>query len=244
MIEPKYLIVIPAAGSSTNFAAKGYRGPKALIKIRFNNELQTMIEHVAQHDDDCIVICKRIDFNIFKRALPHFFVRPIESTEGQAHTVYQGIWDMTAGVMAGREYLIVNWDVAFEDGLFDRFVEACRKNNAEVGAVVFKSTEARYDYVDAAPFFTRAVRKEPSFSDYALTGAFYFKSRVSFSMAYKNNPRPPLYISQMFGRIVGVHFAYEIEREQFHDWSTPEDLENDSGVTLIAAENQIVGRTK
>lgn len=235
MSEETYSIVIPAAGNSIRFAAAGYRGPKALVKFRYNDEFQTMIEHVAQRNDGCIVVCKRADFNMFKRNLPHFFVRPIESTEGQAHTVFQGIWDLV-----NKEYLIVNWDCAFEDGLFDRFVTACREKNAEMGTVVFNNSRAGEDgrdYVDQVPFFTRGARQP--ISPYAVAGAFYFKSRASFSIAYKNLPRPPQYISQMFGRVVGVHFAYEIDRNQVHEWGTPEDLVNDPAVTLIEQREKL-----
>lgn len=227
-----YHLIIPAAGESTRYRAAGYMSPKGLIRFKWKDHDDCMIHHIIRDnvpEGQCAtVIARQIDFNMFQKRLNSTArVLPIVSSEGQAHTVFQGI-----EYMADAPLLVVNCDNAFDSPLSE-FVDWCQKESAAVGAMVFKSNkEDRYGYVDNHPFFSIGAEKQP-ISEWALAGAFYFENVGLFRAAFRAVHRTSAYISELFQVINGKKIAYDIPRESLHEWGTPADLKADKSVTLI-----------
>jgi NDP-sugar pyrophosphorylase family protein len=221
-----YITLIPAAGECTRFRKAGYMLPKGLIRLEWGGSEAPMIEHVADRDHSVTVVCKAQDYNLFKRKLSHMNVIPIASSEGQAHTVYQGL----AMDNGERPLLVINCDNSFDIDL-NEFVSECQRTQAACGAVVFDCEQmfAKYGYVDACPWFTRGAEKN-AISIYALAGAFYFASGNIFRAAFQQSKDTACYISSLFSRIEGNKLAYRIQRSQLHEWGTPEDIRADKTV--------------
>jgi NDP-sugar pyrophosphorylase family protein len=220
-----YTTVVPAAGECVRFRKAGYALPKGLLRLEWNGSEASMIEHVVGRDHDATIVCKAQDFNLFKRKLPYLKIVPIASTEGQAHTIFQGIADLALD----RPLLVINCDNAFDIEL-DEFVKECVRTQATCGAVVFESElESKYGYVDAQPWFSRGAEKSP-ISGYALAGAFYFANTLTYVQAFRTGKNPACYVSALFEHITGSKLAYKIERSQLHEWGTPEDIKLDSTV--------------
>jgi NDP-sugar pyrophosphorylase family protein len=156
-------------------------------------------------------------------------ILPIVNTDGQAHTVYQAIDNLSHA----QEIVVINCDNAFDTNL-DDFVEQCRDHEVMAGAIVFRSNgERKYGYVDmpdtGSPFFYRGVEKDP-ISPWALAGAFYFRNSAIFKDAFESGPSTQ-YISGLFERIPIAKMAYVIRRYELHEWGTPEDIIADHTVT-------------
>lgn len=230
MDDMPYTLVIPAGGDSARFAARGYKGPKGLLKFEWKEKYATMLEHVVS-DKRCSVIARQEWASVFFRVLPeNFNVVAVPGTEGQAHTVYQGVYQGVYYSPIATDFVVMNCDNAFDEPL-DIFVAKCREQEAVCGAVVFESKrELKYGYVSDAPFFIRGAEKNP-ISPFALAGAFYFKSRDVFLTGFKRVGRTPEYISEMFAAIVGTKYAHVIPRTSLHEWGTPDDILTDSTVT-------------
>ncbi len=228
MDDLSYTTIIPAAGDSVRFATRGFSGPKGLLRFQWREKEATMLEHVAVCAPyKSLIVCKRSAYNLFSAALgSKFDIRAIEDSYGQAHTVYQAVFEQA---IVPKDFLVINCDNAFDINM-DEFVDACRMRNAACGAVVFRSDgETKYGYVDSAPIFKFGAEKI-AISPFALAGAFYFKSRRVYMNAFDGSIRCP-YVSQLFQYVSGPMYAHEIERERLHEWGTPEDIMIDGTVT-------------
>lgn len=228
MDDLSYALVIPAGGDSMRFKAKGFKEPKGLIKLTWRDKEATMLEHIVGDSNLCYLVVKQEWYNTFLKTLPgNFMIKSIYSTEGQAHTVYQFLFENAFA--RDMDIVIVNCDNAFDMPLSE-FVKQCRANDADCGVMVFESAgETKYGYVNNAPFF-QFGKEKVAISPFALAGTFYFKNRSIFLAAHRATNQP-IYISDMFGAIKGVRYAYVINRDDLHEWGTPEDILNDKTVT-------------
>jgi len=219
-------LVIPAAGDSIRFRHKT-PVPKGIIKFSWNGDKKTMIEHIIPSDWEgpVIVATKWEDETAFKRALSdRILVIGMAPTSGQAETILNASYF----VHGMGDVLVVNSDNAFREGVLTTFLDTCRANDCNVGALTFKPDTdfTRYGYVDGHPKFYTGAEKVP-ISAYALAGAFYFRSAAF--IAKHAELRTASYVSEWFTHMPQPKLSVEISREDLHEWGTAESLEKDVG---------------
>jgi hypothetical protein len=227
-------LVVPAAGDSVRY--KGLAPIKGLLKFKWREKYQTMIEHCipTRWTEQAVIVCKESDHPDFITALPNHHIVPIHTSIGQANSVYHGVCALHKH--NARDVLIINSDNGFHYDL-RVFITACRLSDVPAGAVVFNSNgSADYGYVDDRPWFMKAVEKE-AISAFALAGAFYFKTDV-FLEAYENiGEDQGLPLSAVFGRIRSSKLAHLMLRSDLHVWGTKENLLADETVSDIDISN-------
>jgi NDP-sugar pyrophosphorylase family protein len=219
-------VIIPAAGESRRFSKKGIKTPKPLIKFRWgNSEKKTMLEHAMTG-----IVHQPILVGL--KALPseeiNYGVIQISSSLGQAHTVAQ----IVQRLKLDTSILILNSDSMFKYPLMT-FIQQVQ--DFKGGAIVFNGEyNPIYSYIDHYPLFERTAEKEP-LSPWAMAGAFYFKSKNDFLLAYEkyhsaNNGREE-YISEVYNYLPGQKLAVFIPREQWICWGTAEELLADENIS-------------
>lgn len=226
-------VIVPAAGESKRFKAKGILRPKPLLKFSWKHSAQkTMLEHAVSGTNSPIqVICQEKDVVAFQQAIPaKFSLYTLFESKGQADTVAQLI---LSSRIETDPILIVNSDCMFLYSL-DIFVAQARQFPA--AALVFDGDyNPAYSYVDDFPIFRYAVEKEP-ISPWALAGAFYFDSAQKYLKAfdkYRAENRPEEYVSEVYNYIEGDKLAVYIPREQLVGWGTPDEFFSDSNISNI-----------
>lgn len=228
-------LLIPAAGESRRFAEQGYEGPKGLLKVHWNGETLTMLEHIVNSIDmrmPTVIGCRPPDYVAFVQTLPRCEVQAIRDSTGQADTVAQ----MAAELEHSDEMLVINSDNVFDQQAALHLVAQSRRTNAIVGALVFLADHERYGFVDGYPFFNAGAEKVP-ISKYALAGAFYFRSAREVLAAWdkfkKHSSDAERYLSGMFQHFDGPKVSVLIDKDLLHEWGTPESLSADQTVSHI-----------
>jgi hypothetical protein len=231
-------ILIPAAGESKRFSDVGILKPKGLIRSKwkvdeFTTREGTMIEHVVplRWQGEIRVACKLDLKSMFEAELPkEWSIFPVISTRGQADTVWQACQDLP------NDILIINSDNGFSCDLHD-FVTYCQSINTVCGTVVFKSRNERYGYINDFPYFEYGVEKIVV-SDYALAGAFYFRSAKTIMNAATLALNEPMlkgheiYLSDLFAHISGLKVGYLIEESKLFEWGSPSQLLKDKSLEV------------
>jgi len=235
-------LLIPAAGESRRFAEAGYQKPKGLLKMGWRGKRRTMIEHVVESVSDSLaplIGCRPQDWEAFAAALPaDYVVIPVGASMGQADTVARLACAPHIG--AYDQLLVVNSDNAFavKEHRLTTFAHNWYANSkASAGAVVFDANEYRFGYIDAYPDFNFGIEKKP-ISRYALAGAFFFRSARILLDAWAewrrdSKPDDEPYLSGLFKYIEGPKLASMIDRNQLHEWGTPQAIAEDKTVTFI-----------
>ncbi len=225
-------VVIPAAGKSQRFFNAGYTTPKPLLKIRNNqNDLVgTMLEHVY-----CTIPSGFVDITV---GLPDTYSGPelvlveyrkIESTLGQADTVYQLIKDLPED----DRVLVLDCDVLLHEDDIRGVVGALEV--ADLSVAVTETFDPNASRVDVIPYPTRFVEKEP-ISSWGIVSARAFRHAALLKDALettleecKKSGEEP-YLSMALNHYPGMKYAYKIDR--FQDWGTPERL-HESGAEIV-----------
>lgn len=243
MDNTPFTTVALAAGESKRFKEYGISKPKGMIDLRWRGNTSSMLEHSAQLYGvrfakwPVRIAVRHADSKQWMEwsaigVRPRYGFHYIVASSGQADTAQQAV------EMIDGHILIVNCDNAFELNL-ERFVERCRRQQVACGAIVFPSNgEAKYGYVNDAPWFDYGAEKSP-ISQWALAGAFYFKDRHVLRTAYTAVPwvtGRERYLSQVFGHITGPLLAYRIGRNDLHEWGTPQDVLDDHTIGIADEE--------
>ncbi len=226
-------VIVPAAGESRRFAQKGIKTPKPLIQFSWKDHpKQTMLRHAIYGASEFPLHVgvqeeKKLEFEMFfgQRS----FLHPVDNSLGQADTVRQIVEDMGDDV----ELLIVNTDSMF---LYPLKTFLKQVEGFEGAAIVFDGEYSpAFSYIDSYPLFNRTAEKEP-ISQWAMAGAFYFKSKKDFLEAYNKyhatSPKEE-YLSEVYNYLEGEKLAVFIPREQWILWGTAEDLLSDEHVNEL-----------
>lgn len=199
------ITIVPAAGKSQRFKDAGFYWPKQfLIMPRFGDAL---IWHVLNDlpEKNLFIIANESDRDFwFKRTgRPLIF---IEKTKGPLDTTIQGLSKFQY-VYPDQELLIVYSDVIF--GGYGRFLYDVRSRPCMEGAVVFKSDNPRFDYVNGM----------------AYAGIFYFRSFDYFLRQAVKVNGSEIGIPSVLKNNSLTHF-YSIHESERIDLGTPEDYES------------------
>lgn len=231
-------ILIPACGSSVRFKDRTAL-PKGVIEFRWRDRMDFMIGHVMSvfpRDQQAAIICQTEEYQLFNRLPSRFGIFTLPPTAGQADTVFQALRYGYGRVAPHEDFMVIN-----SDNVIERLAESIgffRVSGKNCGAVVFPEATGsrRYGFIDGAPIFSKGAEKE-RLSDFALAGAFYFRSRSVFDSAYQKavvshrSPRE-LYISHLFEHVVGGGIAWTIPRAALHEWGSSQQLEEDPEVRV------------
>lgn len=229
-------LLIPAAGESKRFSDAGFAGPKGLLEIEWRGHRATMLEHVIGSVGailPTVIGIREADKTLFHERMPTHVYKTIEGSSGQAHTVQM----MSHVCGANDEMLVINSDNAFDHALPMHMVNRARRMHASISALVFNADHERYGFVDNYPFFDVGAEKVP-ISNYALAGAFYFKSGYAFRSAWNSLINTPFvqaerYLSDMFRFFLDPKLAVLINRSHLHEWGTPESLMKDESCKIV-----------
>lgn len=193
------ITIVPAAGKSQRFKDAGYDVPKQLLPMPIHG---VMLEYVLRDVPGWVrVITKRSE------KLHYLFGGiVIEKSHGPLDTTIQGLSPLQY-VYPDQELLIVYSDVIF--GGYGRFLHDVRSRPCMEGAVVFKSDNPRFDYVNGM----------------AYAGIFYFRSFDYFLRQAVKVNGSEIGIPSVLKNNSLTHF-YSIHESERIDLGTPEDYES------------------
>jgi len=235
-------IIIPMAGHSRRFLAKGYSVPKFLIDI----DGRTMIEHVIEMfssqdtfhfivNTDQVQACPQLIKDL-KRLAARTEVYVIASHEkGPVYSALKiPVKDPNAPVIVSYCDFKVEWD-------YRRFLEIARQSDGSMA--VFRGFHPAsmghtlYAYVRTQGDQMLELREKESFTpvrteEFASAGIYYFsrwEQLTQYGEEVLNTPDPRLkegYVSLLFNPMVKSGEKITVfEVDKFICWGTPEDLE-------------------
>jgi hypothetical protein len=221
-------VIIPAAGGCRRYREAGITIPKGLIEFSRKGCISmTMIEHIYKPHFprlEPIVVLLKNTVSPFSRT------GYIEDSRGQAETVLK----ILPSIDLNQSILVLNSDVGYEYPL-SVFVQQASKFESAI--LVFPAQDTSFSYVNNFPIFDVVSEKEV-ISDWAVAGAYYFRSArrlyqaISNQLESKDTHAGEYYLSGSFAHLSGKKLAVAMERKQLLQWGTPEDLARDPYITI------------
>ena len=232
----KLRVLIPAAGSSKRFRDVGINTPKGMIRFRLRGSgNRPMLAHIVEGhrlDPYRINVGVSSEEREWQKAVTPLLVNRVGRTRGQAETVLNML--RTIPLEDDGPVLVLNSDCAY---LYPLDVFVAQAKGYKKAVLVFPSDDRAYSYVDALPLFHTAREKEP-FSPWAIAGAYYFEHRsqlleaITSQIAANHLHAGEFYLSGTLTYMSGTGLAVAMQRDQWINWGTPEDLARDPRVVV------------
>jgi len=157
----------------------------------------------------------------------------IEKTVGQADTIYQLLEGVSGPVLIinSDAALCVPWAIW---GLTGISLETLCIEVSHLKKRIYD--ESPYSHVDDAPLF-ESMAEKIYLSPYACAGAWYYHDALELrvmlkvSLGMEPSENGEFYLSTALNGAYG--YAHVLNKNNYHSWNTPEDLERDPYVKEI-----------
>ena len=231
-------IIIPMAGKSSRFSAKGFKEPKPFITFMGKMMIEHVLDGLPLEEADITLISQETFKDTHKtdliklqeqyNASLSFVEKP---TAGAACTALS----VHAHINSEKSVLFVDSDNIFKAQDLRSMIATAKQRSLDGSLLTFPSKEGFFSYVevDKKGYAIRLYEKE-AISSHAIAGAYYFSCGKDFvdsaikMMIYSDTTKGEFYMSNVYNYMIqaGKKISYfEITQDRFSCVGTPQQLE-------------------